>query len=248
MQREPGPLIDTSLLYAYHHVQNTVFMAHKNLQVLLVDSDAHHAQTVQSYLDQYSDAAFRVVWKDNIQDAFAELARSPGFDIIVTDYRLPSSNGLAFCLELNTREIRIPIVFLTAEKDFDLAVEAMKIGVEDFLMKDELSPASLGRSLENVFDRSQTRKGMHAVAKRLKLAESRSNAVKELVVTVCHEFNNPLASVKISIDLLKRMMSDQADQVTLGEFEEAFSLVEREIIRLRDTNFERIDPYISGLQ
>lgn len=219
-------------------------MAPKHLQVLLVDSDADHARMVQAYLSAYADARFHVVWKESVGSALSELERTQDYDIIVTDYRFPSSNGLEFCLELNAREVRVPIVFLTAEKDFDLAVEAMKIGVEDFLMKDELTEASLGRALENVFDRAQTRRGMQVVAKRLKMAESRSAAVKELVVTVCHEFNNPLASVKISVDLLKRMLSDREDQGLIGSFEESFSVVEHEIIRLRDTNFERIAPHL----
>ncbi len=219
-------------------------MTPKNIQVLLVDSDPEHARTVESYLDSHPDSVFRVVWKEGVVGALSELDRSKAYDIIVTDSRFPSSSGLEFCLELNSRNIGIPIVFLTAEKDFDLAVEAMKIGVEDFLMKDELSHTSFGKSLLNVVERAQTRKGMQSIAKRLKMAESRAAAVKELVVTVCHEFNNPLASVKISVDLLKRIMPDTRDKELLETFEQSFSIVEREIIRLRDTNFERIDPHL----
>ena len=220
-------------------------MAHETLHILLVDADPANARMVTSYLDGYEDAHFEVAWKDSVQKALEELEGPATFDLIVTDSRFPSSNGLEFCLELNAREIRIPIVFLTAEKDFDLAVEAMKIGVEDFLMKDELSKPSLGRALVNVADRVQTRKGMRVVAKRLKLSDSRSAAVKELVVTVCHEFNNPLASIKISIDLLKRILPEQKEQELLAKFEDSFSTVEREIVRLRDTNFERIDTVVS---
>jgi nitrogen-specific signal transduction histidine kinase len=78
----------------------------------------------------------------------------------------------------------------------------------------------------------------------MKLAESRSEAVKELVVTVCHEFNNPLAAIKISADLLKRIFTETEDKLILDQFEESFAKVEREIIRLRDMNFERLDRHI----
>jgi DNA-binding NtrC family response regulator len=220
-------------------------MAQKNIHVLLVDDDAAHAKIIEEYLRKYPDAHFSVVWKTSIQDALDELDRSQGFNIIVTEYSFPSSNGLDFCVQLNAREIRIPIVFLTAVKDFELAVEAMKIGVEDFFMKDDVSQAALGRTLENVVERVQTRKGMEVVARRIKLAEGRSEAVKELVVTVCHEFNNPLASIKICSDLIKRMLTTDDQQRVLKEFEASFSVVEREIIRLRDMNFERIEPHIS---
>ncbi len=219
-----------------------------NLKVLLVDDDKDHAQHVGESLGKYSEASFTVVWKKAISEAQSELQRNASYDIILTDYEFPSSNGLDFCLELNARDIHIPIVFLTAVKDFTLAVEAMKLGVEDFLIKDELSEMNLGRSLENIVSRARTRDGLTAVARRMKLAESRSEATKELVVTVCHEFNNPLASIKISADLLKRLLPDPEDAKLLATFEDSFAVVEREIVRLRDTNFERIDPHVSALK
>jgi nitrogen-specific signal transduction histidine kinase len=73
------------------------------------------------------------------------------------------------------------------------------------------------------------------------MAENRTQAVRELVVTICHEFNNPLAAVKISYDLLKRLLSSENDRRLLQTFEQNYLQIEKEIRRLRDLNFERID-------
>jgi nitrogen-specific signal transduction histidine kinase len=73
------------------------------------------------------------------------------------------------------------------------------------------------------------------------MAENRTQAVRELVVTICHEFNNPLAAVKISYDLLKRLLSSENDRRLLQTFERNYLQIEKEIRRLRDLNFERID-------
>ena len=84
-------------------------------------------------------------------------------------------------------------------------------------------------------------KQIKAVEKRMFIAEKRAEAIRELVVTVCHEFNNPLAAVKISADLVRRQALSDEDKSLLKDFEENFRKIESEIKRLRDISFERID-------
>jgi len=53
---------------------------------------------------------------------------------------------------IRERRIDVPVVFLTVNKDFDLAVELMKIGVEDYLVKEEVSTPVLPKTLLNVIE------------------------------------------------------------------------------------------------
>jgi nitrogen-specific signal transduction histidine kinase len=134
-----------------------------------------------------------------------------------------------------------PIVFVTATRDFKLAIEAMKLGVEDFLIKEDLAESVLPRTILNVLDRVRMHKQIRAVEKRMLIAEKRAEAIRELVVTVCHEFNNPLAAIKISADLIRRQAPSEEDKNLLRGFEENFQKIESEVKRLRDISFERID-------
>jgi len=54
---------------------------------------------------------------------------------LVLDVRLPGLSGLDFQRELAARNIRIPIVFLTAHGDIPMSVRAMKAGAVEFLTK-----------------------------------------------------------------------------------------------------------------
>ena len=184
---------------------------------------------------------FLVAQKSTVEEALAAIRTDPSFDIVVTDYALPSSNGLEFCLQLNQLDRQIPVVMISSTKDVKLAVEVMKLGVEDFLLKEELDEAHVPRILVNILDRVQVRNQRRAVEKRMNIAENRSQAIRELVVTVCHEFNNPLAAIKISCDLLQRSPLSPAEQELLREFDTNFQKIESEVRRLRDLNFERID-------
>jgi signal transduction histidine kinase len=73
------------------------------------------------------------------------------------------------------------------------------------------------------------------------IAKKRTDAIKELVVTVCHEFNNPLAAMKISTDILTRQDLPEDELEMVRELDSSISQIEKEITKLRDINFERID-------
>ncbi|MBI5464898.1 MAG: response regulator, partial [Ignavibacteriales bacterium] len=147
---------------------------------------------------------------------------------------------LEFCLQLNQLEYDIPVIFLTANRDYKLAVSAMKLGVEDFLSKEDLTELLLPRTIINTIERTTLHKQLQAVEKRMTIAENRSQAIRELVVTVCHEFNNPLAAIKISADLVARTATADESRKLLQKFELSFQSMENEIKLLRDLNFDRI--------
>jgi PleD family two-component response regulator len=213
----------------------------KPIQILLVDDEIVIAKVIEAFLKKYHQRDFLLIWKDSVESALAEIAQNQEIDIILTDYFFPTSNGLEFCLQLNQLERPIPIIFLTGSSDFKLAVEAMKLGVEEFLLKEELSESHLPRLILSVLDRVNLRLQKQAIEKRLVMAESQAQAIRELVVTVCHEFNNPLAAVKISFDLLQRQLLGRSKSEVMESFENCFNTIDSEIKRLRDLNFGRID-------
>jgi FixJ family two-component response regulator len=213
----------------------------KAVRILLVDDDTIFAKIVQAFLQKYRQRTFTLIWKDSVESALAEIEQNREIDLILTDYYFPTSNGLEFCLQLDQTGRTIPIIFLTGSRDFKLAVEAMKLGVEDFLLKEDLDEAHLPRTILSILDRVHLRKHKQAIEKRLAMAENRAQAIRELVVTVCHEFNNPLAAVKISYDLFQRQTLEIVASEVLESFEKHFNTIDSEIKRLRDLNFERID-------
>jgi FixJ family two-component response regulator len=215
--------------------------APKSIHVLLVDDDATFAKLIQVILKRFQKRTFVTIWKNSVEGALAEIAENKEIDVILMDYYFPTSNGLEFCLQLDQMGHVIPIIFLTGYRDFKLAVEAMKLGVEDFLLKEDLNEVYLPRTILSILDRVHLRKHKQAIEKRLAMAESRAQAIRELVVTVCHEFNNPLAAVKISFDLLQRQPLKIAQPEVMKSFENHFNTIDLEIKRLRDLNFEKID-------
>ena len=93
----------------------------------------------------------------------------------------------------------------------------------------------------NIVERVRLKRRIAEELKADLIARKRTDAIKELVVTVCHEFNNPLAAIKISTDILLRQTLNEKEARLVHAIDENISLVEKEISRLRDTNFERVE-------
>lgn len=213
----------------------------RRISVLLVDDDRSFARLVEHHLRQFQGREFTLTWKETVEDALDHLGHHEAPDIILTDLTFRGSSGLDFCLQLNQREIDIPVVFVTAMRDYRVAVEALKLGVEDFLLKEDLSESLLPRTIATAFERAQRRRQMSMVERRMLIAQKRAEAIRELVVTVCHEFNNPLAAIKISADLLLRQQLSAESLKKLETLDTNFRKIEAEIKRLRDINFEQIN-------
>ncbi len=99
--------------------------------VLLVDDDPAVAKVLGALLAQ---AGLHVTAAKSGQEALAVLARRP-VDVVVSDVRMPGMDGLALLAEVTRGWPDVPVILLTAHGSVPLAVEAMKAGAADFVLK-----------------------------------------------------------------------------------------------------------------
>ena len=213
----------------------------ETITLLFVDDDPGYMAVAQHLLSKYQGKKFSIVWKKDGPSAIEEIQKNPAIDILLIDYYLPDVNGLEVTREIRARNIAIPIIFLTSNKDFRLAIEAMKYGVEDYMVKDEAVDSVLPRTIVNILERVALKRKIAEQQKADLIAKKRTDAIKELVVTVCHEFNNPLAAIKISADILMKQRLAEKDKELIKQLDSNISAVEREINKLRDINFEKLE-------
>lgn len=212
------------------------------IRLLIVDDDPGYIDIVQHLLNLYQGKKFEVTWRKDGPSAIEELGKNQSIDLVMVDYYLPDMNGLD--VTRRVREVRpdVPVMFVTSSRDFRLAIEAMKLGVEDYLVKDDAVDSVLPRTIVNIMERVALKRKIAEQQKADLIAKKRTEAIRELVVTVCHEFNNPLAAVKISSDILARQKLPEDEAALVKDMDRNISLIEKEISRLRDINFERIEP------
>ena len=211
------------------------------INLLFVDDDTGYMAVAQQFLAKYQSKKFDITWKQDGPSALEELEKNPKIHLVLIDYYLPEMNGLEVTKLMREHNFEVPIIFLTSNRDFRLAIEAMKYGIEDFMVKDEAVDSVLPRTIVNILERVYLKQRVAEQSKADLIAKKRTDAIKELVVTVCHEFNNPLAAIKISTDILSRQPLHAEEMALVKELDRNISLIEQEITKLRDINFERIE-------
>jgi len=133
------------------------------LQILLLEDNAGDAELVQDLLEanQFACAVTRV----QTRAEFVANLGSAGFDLILADYQLPSFDGLsALKLALDARP-DLPFIFVSGTLGEELAIEAVKIGATDYVVKSRLSRLvpSVQRALREARERAERKKAEEAL-------------------------------------------------------------------------------------
>ena len=213
----------------------------ETIDLLIIDDDSDFFSLAEHHFSRFQGRKFNIRWKQDGKSGLEELEKNKGIHVILIDYYLPEMNGLEVTRRIREKNAAIPIIFLTSSRDFRLAIEVMKYGVDDYLVKDEATDTVLPRTVVNVLERLLLKKKIEEQQRADLIARRRTEAIKELVVTVCHEFNNPLAAMKISTDIISRQQISPSERELAQSIDKNIRIVEKEITKLRDINFEKID-------
>lgn len=105
------------------------------LRILLVEDDEHDAAAFKRAFKK-SDVLADVTTCQRAEDALGQLRSDvASFDLAVIDHKLPGMSGMELCKTMLAEEIPLPLVILTGRGSESLAVEALKAGVDDYVVK-----------------------------------------------------------------------------------------------------------------
>ena len=144
------------------------------LRVLLVEDQALDAELVVEALIQ---AGFDPDWRrvENEAAYLAALAEPP--DIILADFNMPAF-GAAPALELlKARDLDIPFIVVSGSVGEETAVQVLKSGAADYLLKDRL--ARLGQAVQRAIDEHRLRRAKRDAEQALSASEERALFVLE---------------------------------------------------------------------
>jgi two-component system, NtrC family, nitrogen regulation response regulator NtrX len=118
--------------------------ARSKAEILIVDDEPN---TLAALSRTFRLEGFEATVADNAARGL-ELARSRGFDLILSDVVMPNRDGLLFLEDLRNNGINSPVVMMSGQAHIDMAVRATKLGAMDFLEK-PISTEKLLLTLEN---------------------------------------------------------------------------------------------------
>jgi len=126
-----------------------------DISVLLIeDSKTDAAAITKAVLHGESFYNFRISRKDSLEEGLGLLKNSP-VDAVLLDLNLPDAKGLKAVNEVHQAFPDLPIVVLSGYSDMDLIHQALRSGVQEFLIKGECSGMNIRQSIYQAIVRKQ---------------------------------------------------------------------------------------------
>ncbi len=104
-------------------------------RVLLVEDNVDHARLMEIMLKKHQPS-IEVLFARSGMECFSVLEKAR-VDLIVLDYELPMMSGLEILEQIKERRVQAPVIVVTGKGDEVIAVQAMKSGAADYLVKDK---------------------------------------------------------------------------------------------------------------
>ena len=196
-------------------------MTTMQLRLLLVEDTLEDALLIQRALTR---GGFQVIGDrvDNAVDMRRQLMEHE-WDVVIADFSLPDFSGLAAFEIYRQAGIDVPFILVSGSIGEETAVEAMRAGIHDYVLKGNL--ARLAPAIERELREASVRRARAAAEEQLRKTE-RLRMIGELVSSIVHDFKNPLQSILMSADLMCDEMSDSEDRLHYGE------IIERQVMRV----------------
>lgn len=143
---------------------HTRLVGQEKTRVLLIDDDEDSLIIIRHALDESEHSAYDVEWTSEPGVA-VEMLSDNQFDVCLLDYYFAEGDGLDFLKEIRESGIQVPVIMYTGQKDANVELEAARVGADDYLDKDDLSPALLKRMIYYALERRQVQAELVRMAK-----------------------------------------------------------------------------------
>lgn len=180
------------------------------IRTLLIEDDSVDAEWAKRMLSQDKDNTFDVEWVDNVSKATAALAERM-FHVVLSDLKLPDGSGLEVFNTVHRQKPGTPVVLLTGNMiEEAIALEALREGAQDYLIKGQVNGPELVRSLRYAIERQRL----------LSEIDEKNRELQEFATVVAHDLREPLRGIVFRAEMAKSKQTE-------SEFEEVTNHLER---------------------
>jgi len=171
------------------------------LNILHVEDDLVDASMIEAALEA-GGLSCKITVVQGADEFRTALARAE-LDLILSDFSMPRFDGLSALKIARENRPEIPFIFVSGTLGEELAVQALKDGATDYVLKDRLSrlPAAVRRAMREAHQLAERRR----MEKEL-LETSRRAGMAEAATAVLHNVGNVLNSVNISTSLISEQI------------------------------------------
>lgn len=150
------------------------------IDVLIIEDNPADALLIKRTLLRESEGSIHVEQVDRLSDGIDRIAKG-GIDAILLDLSLPDSYGRETFQQLHAQSPGAPIVVLTGLDDESLAIDIVKQGAQDYLIKGEMEGRYLVRCISYAIERKRVTSEREQLIKELQEAMANIRALTGLL-------------------------------------------------------------------
>lgn len=237
-------------------------------KILLIEDDSQDVELIQTYLGKSKHFEITLESVDSLSLGLSRLNEGE-FDLILTDLSLPDEQGLDTFRQLYAQCPNVPIIILSGLDDEEVAVTALSLGAQDYLIKGLFNARQLTRAIRYAFERQQLRLELKQQAELLEqrvlertaelqqakealtvaLAQEKelSELKSRIITTVSHEYRTPLTTIASSAELLENYRNKWDEAKQLKHFQRIRDTVKHmtnlvnDVLFLNQAEFEKLE-------
>src|SRR5579872_6872153 len=141
-------------------------MERKQTNILVIEDNDGDFLLVEEFLYEQFEEITIIHAKNSTQAIEILSANSNQFDAILLDLSLPDRTGINLIYQVVSICDNTPVIVLTGYDDFGFGIKSLSLGVSDYLLKDELTPLTLYKSIIYSSERKKIVSALEASEKR----------------------------------------------------------------------------------
>lgn len=175
------------------------------LSVMIVEDDSLHAEICLQMLRVHG-MEHRVTSVGTRKDIQRLVASDQSWDCVLLDLHLPDGEGEELIGDIMSHHPDVPIIIMTATDNDAVALQLLKAGAEDYLVKGQFNQRLLIRSISYAIERKRTR--IQATNLKIQLETERMIAKRqrEFIDMISQEFLAPIAIANASLQRLDQLL------------------------------------------
>jgi putative nucleotidyltransferase with HDIG domain len=179
-------------------------------RILVVDDETHVRSMIGATLERHG---YYVQLAAGGRDALENLSRN-SFDLVLTDIVMADGNGIALLDRIRTLHPHLPVVMVTAIHDISVAIDSMRRGAYDYLLK-PFERAHLVATVSRALDHRHALQESHKYQQNLEhVVQARTDMLRQAMEDLEHSYDITLEALGDALDLKDSETEGHSKRVT----------------------------------